>query len=167
MKKYFCVFLLVFGTVAISCNKKPGGDLTNQLENIDQEKTAIIESLRNETKAAFRRDYEAWKTYWVHHQKTSKTNMNFAENSFSEMNSWKEIDDFVRTYIEEHPKPAPLPAQPDGIDVRVYGTGAWVTFDIMDEEHGLKRETRLMEKEAGKWKIAGMHTSIYGFQKKD
>jgi len=33
-----------------------------------------------------------------------------------------------------------------------------------DSEQGLKRETRLMEKENGQWKIAGMQTTIYGFR---
>jgi len=135
-------------------------------ENIEQEKAAIIASLRNETKAACRRDYKAWKTYWAQKPKMSKTYMNFAENSFSEMNTWQEIDDFVRTYIEEHPEPVTPPALPDEVKVEVYGTGAWVTFDVLDEVSGRKRETRLMEKEDGKWKIAGMHTSIYGFEKR-
>jgi hypothetical protein len=33
----------------------------------------------------------------------------------------------------------------------------------LDPERGRKRETRLLEKVAGQWKIAGMHTTIYGF----
>jgi hypothetical protein len=36
-----------------------------------------------------------------------------------------------------------------------------------DAERGLKRETRLMEKRDGQWKIAGMHTTIYGFKKEE
>lgn len=80
------------------------------------------------------------------------------------MIGWKEIDDFVRIYIEEHPEPVPPPAQPDEIEVRVYGEGAWVSYEILDEVFGAKRETRLMEKENEKWKIAGLHTTIYGFR---
>lgn len=41
--------------------------------------------------------------------------------------------------------------------------GAWVTYEQQDSLRGLKRETRLMEKVNGEWKIAGMQTTIYGF----
>ena len=91
--------------------------------------------------------------------------MNFADTTFSEMNGWQEIDDFVRTYLAEHPEPAPPPAQPENIDIKLYGNGAWISYEILNEVFGKKRETRLMEKENDKWKIAGMHTTIYGFDK--
>ena len=129
------------------------------------EKNKILECLKSETQTAFARDYEFWKTHWVHRPSISKTYMNFADTTFSEMKSWKEIDDFVRTYIEEHPEPVPPPAQPENIDIKLYGSGAWVSYEILDEVFGKKRETRLMEKDKGKWKIAGMHTTIYGFDK--
>jgi len=160
------LILLLFAILfSFSCQNQEKENPQPMVENLEQEKTAILECLKNETKAACRRDYLDWKTYWIHDQKISKTYMNFVENSFSEMKSWKEIDDFVRTYLEEHPEPVPPPAQPDVIDVRIYGSGAWVTFEVVDRVNGRKGETRLMQKEAGKWKIAGMHTSIYGFQK--
>ena len=129
------------------------------------EERKILECLKNETHAASARDYKSWRTHWVHRPSISKTYMNFADNTFSEMNSWKEIDDFVKTYIEEHPKPVQPPAQSENIDVKIYGNGAWVSYEIWDEVSGKKKETRLMEKENNKWKIAGMHTTIYGFDK--
>ena len=92
--------------------------------------------------------------------------MNFADTSMTETLGSKQIDDFVRTYIEEHPKPAPLPTLVDKIDVRLYGNGAWVNYEQDDAKLGIKRETRLMEKENGQWKIAGMQTVIYGFKNK-
>ena len=52
----------------------------------------------------------------------------------------------------------------DKIDVRLYRNGAWVTYEQRDSLRGLKRETRLMEKVNGEWKIAGMQTTIYGFE---
>lgn len=48
--------------------------------------------------------------------------------------------------------------------MRLYGKGAWVTYQQQDSLRGLKRETRLMEKVNGEWKIAGMQTTIYGFE---
>ena len=165
MTRISYIFSIMFLVLHLSCEKRmeqisKTSEISNRLE-----KKAILDALHNETKAAFGRDYEVWKTYWVHRSQISKTYMNFTDNTFSEMNSWKEIDDFVRTYFENHPEPAPPPAQPENVKVEIYGTGAWVSYEIMDQVFGEKRETRLMEKEDGQWKIAGMHTTIYGFKR--
>lgn len=127
---------------------------------------AIVRTLNAETAAFFRRDYDAWARQWVHAPSVSKTYMNFADATFSETVGWRAIDRFGRAYIAEHPAPDPLPALLDRVTVRVYGTGAWVTFQQRDPLRGLKRETRLMEKVGGRWRIAGMHTTIYGFARK-
>jgi len=152
------VFALAISFLVIGCNQN------QESLNFEIEKTAIIDVLNNETKAAFTRDYEGWKDYWVHEDYVSKTYINFKDSTFSESLGWAPIDDFVRTYIEEHPEPDPLPTLVDDIDVRIYGDAAHVSYEQNDANAGLKRETRLMEKIDGQWKIAGMHTSIYGFQ---
>jgi hypothetical protein len=133
--------------------------------NSEVEKAAILETLHSETEAAFQRDYDKWKEKWVHDSKISKTYINFVDSSFSESVGWNEIGNFVKKFIEEHPKPEPVPKLVDDIYVRLYDNGAWVSFEQQDSLRGLKRETRLMEKVNGKWKIAGMHTAIYGFKK--
>ena len=86
------------------------------------------------------------------------------DSSLSETLGWEAIDKFVRTYTEEHPEPDPVPTLVDDINVQLYGEGAWVSFEQNDSVRGLKRETRLMEKVDGQWRIAGMHTTIYGPQ---
>lgn len=134
--------------------------------SFESEKAAILETLNNETKDAFQRDYDKWTQHWVHDPNISKTYINFVDNTCSESLGWDEISQFVKTFMEEHPEPEPAPKLLDEIDVRLYGNGASVSFEQMDSIRGLKRETRLMEKQKGKWKIAGMHASIYGFQAK-
>jgi hypothetical protein len=131
--------------------------------NHEIEKVAILETLHSETEAAFQRDYDKWKEKWVHDPKINKTYINLVDSSFSESVGWDEISNFVKKYIEEHPKPEPVPKLVDEIYVRLYDNGAWVSFEQQDSIRGLKRETRLMEKVNGQWKIAGMHTTICGF----
>jgi len=161
MIRTFFIHVVVLAILMMSCEQTTiPPDVSYEAE-----KKAILGALLNETKGAFARDYEAWKSNWVRGSYVSKTYMNFADTTFSEMTSWKEIDDFVRTYIEEHPEPVPPPAQPENVNIKVYGSGAWVNYEILDEVFGKKRETRLMEKEDGRWKIAVMHTTIYGFEK--
>lgn len=150
---------------ALSCEsetKQQTKNPINPTNKMEEEKQAILDVINNETKAAFSRDYEGWKDKWMHEPYVTKTYINFLEDSMTETLGWKEIDDFVRIYIEEHPEPDPIPTLVDDIQVRLYGTGAWVTYEQNDGPRGTKRETRLMEKVDGQWKIAGMHTTIYG-----
>ncbi len=135
---------------------------TDQNLDFEKEKAAILETINNETIAAFSRDYEGWKSKWVQEPSLTKTYIDFSDSTATETLGWEEIDDFVSTYFVDHPEPDPLPTPLEDIDVRLYGTGAWVSFEQNDPSRGLKRETRLMEKVDGEWKIAGMHTTIYG-----
>ena len=153
----FFYTILLFIT---SCTEK-----STPAPTLAEEKKAILQTLNDETKAAFQRNYEGWTTKWVHDPSITKTYLNFPDSSFSESMGWEEISDFVKTYIEDHPEPEPLPTPIDQVEVRLYGTGAWVTYEQVDAQRGRKRETRLMEKENGTWKIAGMQTTIYGFEK--
>ncbi len=150
-------------TLLASCTVSVENEVsTDSKAHFEKEKAAIIATLNNETKAAFTRDYEAWKEKWVHDPSIAKTYINFSDGTSSESIGWKKIDDFVRTYIEDHPEPDPLPELVEDIALRLYGDGAFVVYEQVDPNRGRKRETRLMEKVDGQWKIAGMHTTIYG-----
>jgi hypothetical protein len=151
-----CALLLIVLFMTIGCETKT---------NPEAEKSAILKTLNDETKAAFERDYESWKEKWVHDSTISKTYINFVDRSSSESVGWIEISNFVKKFIDEHPEPEPVPRLLNDIDVRLYGNGAWVNYKQQDSLRGLKHETRLMEKVSGQWKIAGMHTTIYGFKK--
>ena len=126
------------------------------------ERTAILATLNAETAAAFSRNYEEWTTYWVQQPYVTKTYLNFADSTMTETRGWAEVNQFVVDYFAEHPEPDPLPAPLTDIDVRLYGTGAWVSYEQDDPARGPKREYRLMEKVDGKWRIAGMQTVISG-----
>ncbi len=165
-KKLSIITIFIF-LIIVSCKKVETTSEDNMaIERVDieQEKKAILKTLNNETKAAFQRDYDAWKEKWVHDPDITKTYINFADSTFSESVGWDKISQFVKAFIEKHPEPEPLPKPLDKIDVRLYGNGAWVTYQQQDSLRGLKRETRLMEKVNGEWKIAGMQTTIYGFE---
>lgn len=126
------------------------------------QKAAILKALNEETIAAFSRDYDGWTTYWVQQPYVTKTYMNFADGTQTETLGWAEVNQFIVDYFAEHPEPDPLPEPLTDIDVRLYGTGAWVSYEQEDPARGRKRETRLMELVEGRWKIAGMGTIIYG-----
>lgn len=162
-KSLMLLFLAGFIFSCKDSNEEIKEENVDDTIRLEKEKESILESLRTETRDAFKRDYEAWRTNWVHRPTVVKTYMNFSDSTFSEMIGWKEVDSFVRRYIEEHPEPVPPPEQPSNISIQLFGTGAWVSYGTIDKTFGRKRETRLMLKENGRWKIAGMHTTIYGF----
>jgi hypothetical protein len=149
---YQVVFTLLF---AVGCETKPTAEV---------EKVAIIKTLNNETKFFFTRDYANWKDQWVQESFVSKTYMWMTDSTLAETIGWADIDSFGKNFIQQHPIPEPVPVLLNDVNVRLYQDGAWVTFEQQDSIRGLKRETRLMEKRDGEWKIAGMHTTIYGFQ---
>ncbi len=161
-------FKWVFLTVVIwglgfSCvDSAQEGNSTAQ--KLSSEKSLILECLNNETKSAFARDYDDWSKYWVYRNDISKTYINYPDSSFSESLGWLEISQFVKDFMAENPDPEPPPRPIDAIQVYLYDSGAWVSYEQQDSLRGRKRETRLMEKQNGQWKIAGMHTTIYGFQ---
>ena len=126
------------------------------------EKARILGVLNGETRAALGRDYEAWREHWVHAPYVAKTYVNVADGTGSETRGWDAVDTFVRTYLEEHPEPESPPPPLTSADVRLYSDGAWVSYEQQDADQGWKRESRLMEKVGGRWKIAGMHTTVYG-----
>lgn len=102
----------IFTTIlfAIGCKEAPkneANEVPDQPLNFEEEKNAILETINNETKAAFQRDYESWEEKWVHNPAIVKTYINFADSSFSESVGWEEISGFVRTFIEEHPERNP------------------------------------------------------------
>jgi|TARA_R110002074_G_scaffold106578_1_gene230143 hypothetical protein len=163
-KPLILISILLFISISCKDEKRDNHDIeVSKSKNFEQEKKAILETLNNETKAAFQRDYSAWEEKWVHDPNITKSYLDFPESSFSESVGWSEISQFVKNFIEEHPKPEPVPKLLDKIDVRLYEKGAWVTYEQIDSIRGRKRETRLMEKVNGEWKIAGMQTTIYGF----
>ncbi|MBX2844841.1 MAG: nuclear transport factor 2 family protein [Saprospiraceae bacterium] len=157
-----CIFLIFTSLgILVGCTSKSNKDTESaNTSSIEAAKSSILQTLNAETAAAFNRDYEAWKTFWVHEDFVSKTYINFTDSTSTETLGWEEVDDFVRSYIEAHPEPDPLPEALKDIDIRLYGNAAWVSY-TQEEVRGTKRETRLMEKEDRKWKIAGMHTTIY------
>ena len=162
MRSYLVVVLCVSACLTGCADGPPTSDAPSRAADLDRETALIVGVLNAETRDALGRDYDGWREHWVHQPYVVKTYVNVADGTGSETLGWNEVDRFVRTYIEEHPEPEPPPPPLESADVRLYGDGAWVSYEQQDADQGRKRETRLMEKVGGAWRIAGMHTTVYG-----
>lgn len=159
------IILMSIILFVVACKEKVQSKVASNPEvNFETEKAAILETLNSETAAAFGRNYDAWQDKWVHDPEMSKIYLNYADSTFSESVGWTKISEFVQMYFIAHPEPDPIPEPIEKIEVRLYGTGAWVVYEQNDASQGRKRETRLMQKVDGQWKIASMQTTIYGIE---
>ncbi|CAH1001841.1 hypothetical protein LEM8419_02749 [Neolewinella maritima] len=148
--------------LVLACGSPPPPDDEAAPFNVASEKAAILQTLNEETIAAFSRDYRGWQDKWVQKDYVSKIYMNFVDSSMTETRGWDDVKQFVVDYFAEHPAPDPLPEPLTDIEVRLYGDGAWVSYEQDDPARGRKLEERLLERIDGQWKIAGMRTVIYG-----
>lgn len=154
-------YLILISLLLTGCSLSPEPSAVAVPEPAS-EKAAILRTLNEETIAAFSRDLATWQDKWIHTPYVTKTYLNFSDSSMTETLGWADVNQFVVDYFAAHPEPDPLPEPLKDIEVRLYGNGAWVSYEQQDPARGRKRETRLMEKVAGSWKIAGMQTVIYG-----
>ena len=127
------------------------------------QKQAILKTLNDETTAAFQRDYDAWQSQWVHSPTMTKVYEDLAGGESSTSTGWEEISQFVKDFFAAHPDPEPVPELLSEVEVKVVGDRAEVVYEQQDSLRGRKVETRTMLNVDGKWKIAGMKTTIHGF----
>lgn len=153
------ILISIIVLICLGCRVDPAPNVTSP--TIEEEKAAILQTLNGETKAAFNREYERWSSYWVQDESISKVYLDYSTDHFSESIGWKEISGFVADFMEKNPEPEPVPQALNEIELKLFGDGAWVIYHQVDSLRGPKRETRLMQKINGQWKIAGMQTTIY------
>lgn len=131
--------------------------------DMEPERAAILETIQGESTAFWDKDFDRWKSYWV--QSPHARIMGWwAAGGVSVTEGWDAIAGGMRTLMRENPEPNPTAAlvRRENLNVRILGDMALVTFDQYgtntgDERMdmpGLSRETRVLEKHDGQWKIA-------------
>lgn len=141
--KIFCFFTLLTLTLSVEA-QKPNKDVE-----------AIKALIQQETKAFFEIDHDAWADSWAH---TPYAFWSFADttdvNSFS---GWAQIEKgFAEYFRTSKPSTAKIDREWLGLDVKIYGNGAYVRFNQHvkdDTTRPPQAEIRVLEKINGKWKI--------------
>ncbi len=145
MKKamLFSLLLSIFGA----------GFLTAQEREFSNEEKKIIQVIEDESKYFWARDFDAWSALYVH--KPYVVWSASTQSGVRIFQGWDAWRNEVQKFFTSDPNAQPY----EGVVYkynyvfRIYKNGAWVAFQQMD--NGTKTfETRILEKEGGKWKIA-------------
>lgn len=161
IKKIASFMLIIFSVVSLSmltsCKsavKEPTG------ESLQKEKDAILATIEKETNSFFARDYESWKSTFAHTDYAFQAWSN-QDGTFDASVGWELIDKTIGSYISENPVPdsAQRKVERKNIMFKFYGPNvAFLTWDQFNSDIGANmflhsKETRLMEKINGEWKI--------------
>lgn len=127
------------------------------------ERAAILQVIDAESRAFWDKDFDAWAACWVHAPHVRMMGW-WQRGGVTVVEGWEAHSAKIRQLMEESPAPNPTAAnvRRENVNLRITAEMAWVTFDQYGEDTadttmdmpGLSRETRILEKEDGAWKIA-------------
>lgn len=122
----------------------------------------ILNVITSESAAFWNKNFEAWARYWVHAPYIRSMGWTPA-GGVSYVAGWDTLSALTKKYLTENPTPNPNAAgvRRQNFNVRIYGDITWVTFDQYGADTGqpafdmpgLSRETRILEKHDGTWKL--------------
>ncbi len=134
------------------------------MEPLDQhsEAAAIMRVIAGESTAFWNKDYEAWAEYWVHAPYIRIMGW-WARGGITVVEGWDTLSARIKATLTANPVPNPTAAlvRRENLNLRLYRDMAWVTFDQYGQDTGepdmdmpgVSRETRILEKHNGEWKI--------------
>ena len=159
------VFVLMLGLSALAGFGKYNAASGSAGLNEEKEKKAIIESLTAETENFYKRDYEGVIKFFIHADYAFHA-WNNADGTYNATVGWPAINEKYRNYIKDNPVPAGSSSHPKverrNIIFKFFNSNlAFVTWDQYNSDSEMKtyrlsKETRIMEKQDGLWKIANM-----------
>jgi hypothetical protein len=125
-------------------------------------RAAIKKVIQDETKAFWNKDYRMLSRFWVHAGYVQHDER-LVSGGVKVLKGWGPISKAFKQYIAANPEPNPVASNAKRKDftVRVGKDMAWVTYvqhEIDSGEPGMNkqgvaRETKILEKHDGSWKI--------------
>lgn len=165
---------------AIACSdiqtnfNKLNMNIAGQALDVEKEKAAILAVIENESKAFWDKDFEKWASYWEH-APYIRTMGWWELGGVTVVKGWEERGPRTKAHMEANPEPNPQNVVRKNVNMRISENMAWVTFDQYGKDTGepdmdmpgLSRETRILEKHDGQWKIVYVGWLLEGTTKED
>jgi hypothetical protein len=133
--------------------------------------TAIMQVIADESIAFWNKDFEGWARCWQHTDYIRRTGW-WARGGITVTEGWDALSSRVKETMAAYPEPNPTAARVrrENVNLRINGDMAWVTFDQVGEDTGdlemdmpgLSREARILEKQNGEWKIVYVNWLLEG-----
>ena len=141
---------------------------------ITRDSTAIMATITGEAAAFWNKDFEAWSKHWVHAPYVRVMGW-WATGGVTVREGWEKVGGEVKQMMQDNPQPNPTATRVrrENINLQVRGNVAWLTFDQYGLETGdkamdmpgLSQETRVLEKQDGKWRIVYVGWLLQGSNK--
>lgn len=132
---------------------------------------AIMGVIAAESEAFWNKDYAAWARCWVHADYIRTLGW-WAHGGVTVIEGWDALSSRIKEIMHANPEPNPTAAQVrrSHINLRVSQEMAWLTFDqhgldtgeVTMDMPGLSRETRVLEKHNGEWKLVYVNWLLEG-----
>ena len=126
------------------------------------EEAAVMQVIEGESAAFWQKDFDQWSSYWAHGPYVRIMGW-WEDGGISVSEGWEAISTGMKKLMDENPEPNPTAGlvRRENVNMRVSDAMALVTYDQYgldtgDERMdmpGLSRETRVLEKQDGQWKI--------------
>jgi hypothetical protein len=123
---------------------------------------AIMQVIAAESAAFWSKDYDAWASFWVHSSHVRFMGW-WEQGGVTVLEGWEAVGAQMREVMTASPEPNPTAAdvRRENVNVRVGQDVAWVTFDQYGRDTGdqrmdmpgRSRESRILEKDRGAWKL--------------
>lgn len=132
-------------------------------QEINVEEQAIMDVIAGEYDAFFRRDFDKYSEYWLHHDGTQRLGT-LSGGHVDYAPGWAYQSSVVKRIMENDPEPnlqAGKLVRRENKNFRIFGDMAWLSYDqyeaMRDDPFaigGLSHQVRILEKHNGSWKIA-------------
>lgn len=143
------------------------------MDTIDKQddSTAIMQLIAYESTAFWNKDFEAWAQCWLHTPYVRMIGW-WPRGGITVIEGWDMLSSRIKTTMASNPEPNLTAAnvQRENVNLRISPDMAWVTFDQYGQDTGdlemdmpgLSRETRILEKKNGEWKIVFINWLLEG-----
>ncbi len=158
---FYTVMLMSFG----ACKQATDSTTTAAPFDEAKEKIAIVQTIEEETARFYARDYAGWSNYFAQTDYAFQ-GWNNPDGTFGASVGWKDLDAKTDQYMKANPVPPGGSSHPKverkNMIFKFYGeNAAFLTWDQYNMDENLKnyyhsRESRIMEKIDGKWKIVNV-----------
>lgn len=132
---------------------------------------AIMQVISEESSAFWNKDFETWSQCWLHTPNIRMIGW-WARGGVTVIEGWEALSSRVQATMAVNPEsnPTATNVRRENINLHINENMAWVTFDQHGQDTGdlemdmpgLSRETRILEKQNGRWKIVYVNWILEG-----